>query len=260
MIDERTKESIKIYQELVSNKNANLATAVGRGTKDIGKGHLIWSEIKSKLKLRKNTRLLDIGCGYGEVTQCLLDSCQRLSINAVLLDIPEVIKKIKDRFILKNLDDGNSNVRTYGGIFPYSLPKQFQQEELFDFIIIYSVVHYTDTPEFFVEQAVKLLKPNGKLLIGDVANINKKGRFLATEQGRLFEAKYRKVSVDKVPHYNSHEEFVRKCAGHNKSISDNFVLNILKQYRAEGFDTFVLPQGDRLPYGRTREDLLIIKK
>ena len=53
-------------------------------------------------------------------------------------------------------------------------------------ILLYSVIHYTDQPKELIFSALAHLAPGGMLLIGDIPNISRKGRFLATEHGRIF--------------------------------------------------------------------------
>ena len=51
---------------------------------------------------------------------------------------------------------------------------------------MYSMIHYTSRPWALVEAGVNLLKPGGRLLIGDIPNRDAKARFLDSPAGREF--------------------------------------------------------------------------
>ena len=42
------------------------------------------------------------------------------------------------------------------------------------------------------------------------------------------------------------------------SFDDNHVLNFLKHIRLQGFHAYILAQSSQLPFGHTREDILVI--
>lgn len=188
------------------------------------------------------------------MTQCLLQDCGTLDIEVVLVDFPEIATKVREWV------SEVKKIALYGGIYPHGMPAAFYKEDLFDFIILYSVIQYANDPEIFIKHALELLKPRGALLIGDLPNINKKGRFLASDFGREFEAEYRNIPKTEVPLYRTHEEYALESSGQNKKICDDFILETMISYRKQGFDVYVLPQAAGLPFGNTREDLLIVKK
>jgi len=37
------------------------------------------------------------------------------------------------------------------------------------------------------------------------------------------------------------------------------VVDLIARFRRQGFDTFVLPQSTSLPFGHTREDILVTR-
>jgi SAM-dependent methyltransferase len=144
------------------------------------------------------------------------------------------------------------------GIFPkvastVGFPKQA------DLILVYSVLHYTDEPEVFVDQAVSLLAEGGQLLLGDLPNVHKKGRFLTSSPGRQFEATYRGVNQADLPVYKDQFDYYDKCDNQNKKINDDLIVRIINKYRGKGYDVYVLPQSKYLPFSYTREDLLICR-
>ncbi len=255
-MDDRLKEASAYYDGVV-RETSNLAVTVGRGEDDLEKSEFIWQDIKSKLRFERAGRVLDIGCGYGEVTKLLLRHATDLELKVQLVDVPGVIDAIAENFSALLPPDA----KLVPGLFPHDFADLIASGETFDYIIVYSVVHCSDEPRRIVDAAAKLLAPGGKLLVGDLPNIDKKGRFLSTEFGRRFEADYRGLPVDEVPSYSDYRDYVSRGLRQeeNRVICDEFVFKLLEDYRSQGFDAFVLDQDERLPFSFTREDLLLIR-
>ena len=171
-----------------------------------------------------------------------------------LIDIPEALSLIKREMI----QEIPKHTYFWEGIFPTvasmtDFPKQV------DLILVYSVLHYTDQPEIFVDAAVSLLAEGGKLLLGDLPNVHKKGRFLSSRAGSKFEAAYRGVAQEQVPVYENQFDYFEKCHNQNKKINDDLIQSLVKRYRNRGYDVYVLPQKEGLPFSRSREDVLICR-
>jgi SAM-dependent methyltransferase len=253
-IDNRQKEAINRYANLLKNKNIDLAETVGRHSSHLGLAKNIWCDISNKLQFSRNSSLLDIGCGFGELTSYCVETSKKYDLSLHLLDIPDVIKRIKNE-LYRTLP---INIAFWSAIFPNTKPlKDFPRG--FDYILAYSVIHYTDEPEKFIDAAVSLLNDGGRLLIGDLPNVNKKGRFLSSPSGAKFEAEYRKKEIHEIPIYKDHQDFFNKCKNQNKKINDNLLSNIIKRYRKQGFHVYLMPQPYSLPFCHTREDLLICR-
>ena len=257
MLDDRQRRAVRSYRSLLTRPDLNLATSVGRSEKDLGKGTAIWRDIRRKLLPRSGETLLDIGCGFGEVTIQILGVAASQGLSVTLVDIEEVIARISVEFRKKLPPD----TKLVAGIFPQDMGRRLMnQRRGYDCILAYSVLHYTDRPKEFISSAVRLLAPGGRLLIGDLPNVDRKGRFLASEYGRKFEARYRGVPVSTLPLYKSAEDYVREAKRQNRRINDALVLWAGKRFRKSGFDVFVLPQSANLPFSHTREDLLICRR
>lgn len=254
-MDNRQKRSVEHYRRIARDPGADGAAAVSRPASTIGKGGAIWRDIRDKLGLRRGCRFLDIGCGFGEVTQKFLVDADRLELDVVLVDIPEVVARLR-----REDPRPSRRIKYYGGIFPSRLPADFRREKLFDFVLAYSVLHYTDQPRRFIASACRLLAPGGRLLIGDLPNVHRKGRFLASAFGRQFESEYRGLPDSELPRYRDQQDYFRRCRDQNKRINDNLVADALRTYRERGYDVFVLPQRAAMPFGHTREDLLICRR
>jgi ubiquinone/menaquinone biosynthesis C-methylase UbiE len=253
-MDKRQKEATKRYQDLLTNQNVNLAVTVGREPHHSGLAKIIWADITRKISLKPNSKVLDIGCGFGEVTELCLKEGLSLNLELHLVDIPEAISRIRTEMSSKIYPE----VVFWDKIFPetINLPSF---PSLFNTVLAYSVLHYTDKPEYFIERAVSLLADGGQLLLGDLPNVHKKGRFLSSYFGRAFDAAYKGLNLNDVPFYKNHDDFYEQCTNQNKKINDNLISNTIKKYRKRGYHVYVLSQSEKLPFSYTREDLLICK-
>jgi SAM-dependent methyltransferase len=167
-------------------------------------------------------------------------------------DIPAITKKLKS-LISRDLW---GSARIISGVFPLDKPTSFVDER-FDFILAYSVLQYTELPMRFVDETIKLLKPRGRVLFGDIPNVNKKGRFLSSEYGWKFDADYKGIEYSKLNKYKDQYEYLQKSEDQNVAINDQFLFEILRKYRSRNYNVYILPQPENLPFSHTREDLLV---
>jgi cyclopropane fatty-acyl-phospholipid synthase-like methyltransferase len=256
-MDEFKKKWFEHYSKLSLNPDPN-TLASGRHSNDSKKEKFILADIIAKLTIEPNDSILDIGCGYGLVAFDMLQFAILNKSSLTLMDFPNVIDALQ-KYIEKN-NISTDNIQFIKGIFPEDCPIQFNNS--FDKIISYGVILYTKQPDYFIDEAIKLLKPNGKLLIGDVTNVNKKGRFLASSFGRAFDANYKGIDISDIKLYPSHLNFVKeakKSESINTLLNDEFILRVIKKYRKLGYDVYVLPQNNTLPFSYTREDILICR-
>lgn len=244
-------KSIEHYSNL-AKKNDNPAILAGRYEKDEGLEPLILSDILSKLNIEKKNRVLDIGCGCSALTYLFIEKLKSFDCKVTFFDIPEVIKK------LENGLEYHENFTFKVGLFPDNYNSNYEKDK-FDRICIYSVLQCTDNPEKFIDEAVKMLNTSGKLLLGDIPNINKKGRFLSSEFGKSFDAKYHDKDISEIEHFNSHIDYASKVQNQNKNINDELVTAIFRKYRYLGYNVYVSPQELNLPFSYTREDIIIEK-
>ena len=205
-------------------------------------------DIINKLKLINEDRCLDIGCGVGNI----LIPMSFLVHEIVGIDHPNCLNILKKRY-------NGENIKLIGENF-----MDYQNTGLFDKILVYSVMQSLPSMEdvfLFIEKVIQNLKPNGKALIGDIPNRSLKNRFLSSDKGKEFHKNWLKNKVEQQS-FGDNDEAVNKQFVENVSpifYNDIKILKIIDFIRRKGFSAYLLPQSPDLPFGNTREDILIIK-
>jgi hypothetical protein len=207
---------------------------------------LILEDIASKLtrlELRDQV-VIDIGSGGGTLSALIMEHCAAHGNRLVQVDSPEMLallpeaphaERVFGRFpaecegLLKELAGGAHCVLAYG-----VLQCVYAEANVFD----------------FVDRAAELLAEGGQLLLGDLPNISKRKRFFASERGVRFHQDFMDTSERPVVDFNVLE------AG---AIDDAVMLAIVSRCRAAGFDAYVVPQADALPFANRREDIVVTR-
>lgn len=189
-------------------------------------GIIEWSiffDILSKIKNIsecKEKRIIDIGCGCGELPKILADWCKPRQHELLLIDSPEMLEAL--------------GPISWGTKLPGKFPRILDKNMInwADIVIAYSVLHhvYTTSDEavwVFLDGATALLDHGGELLLGDLPNLDRRAR---------------------------HElpETQESCF-----FTDHSLMEICRLYRRIGYDVFILPQPYYLPFYESREDILI---
>ncbi|MGB0383336.1 MAG: class I SAM-dependent methyltransferase [Ardenticatenaceae bacterium] len=198
-------------------------------------------DVVQKLKLSSKDELLEIGCGPGN----LLIPLSFLVKSATGIDHPEILSRLSSRF------DDNSIQKIPGNFLDINLSRTF------DKILIYSVLHIlSDEQEVmsFIQKAINLLNPGGILLLGDIANIDAKKRFLSTQYGKEFEQQWNEMMTGHFAAWHHLERDPKTV-----TFNDKLLMKILSDFRQQGLHTYVAPQPNNLPFGFTREDVIIMK-
>ncbi len=196
-------------------------------------------DVVTKLDIEPHDTVLDIGCGVG----LLAGPLSYLVSGVTGIDHPEVVDALRSRC---------------PGV--EAIPGDFRDLDLgtqkFTKIVIYGVVQnlpdeaaVTD----FLQKALNHLHPGGRLLVGDIPNIDKKRRFQATSYGAEFE----KLWASKNGSASTIDEKALLPESRRIEFTDAIVASIFKNVRSSGYEAFVLPQPEDLPWGFTREDLLV---
>lgn len=220
----------------------------GRYYSQKGDERNIIGDIIKKLDLSSNDKCLDIGCGVGNT----LIPISFIVHEITGIDHPNCLNILKGRYNGENISLVGENFMDY------------QNSELFDKIIVYSVMQSLSNMKavfLFIDKVIANLKLNGKALIGDIPNISLKNRFLSTKKGKDFHEKWTKERL-KYQDKGDKDEMVNEQFRQNISTviyDDNKVLKIIEYIRKKGFNAYILPQEPILPFGNTREDILIVK-
>jgi SAM-dependent methyltransferase len=203
----------------------------------------IFLNIKSCLKLgRKNISVFDIGCGASDLPNLIIRNAENLNQKLFFVDSPEMLDGLPDTPILKKM--------------PFRFPDQLDTSTYLgkiDAVLIYSVLQHVIldmNPFNFLDNAVKLLKEGGRLLIGDIPNISKRNRFFASNNGLKFHQKFTKTKTKPEFSFNTLIE---------DKADDSLIFSILQRYRSAGFETYLLEQPSSLPMFNRREDILIVR-
>ena len=204
---------------------------------------VIWSSMTALLpRLQQpGARVLDIGPGCGEIARRMIALCEAQGHALTLVDHQEMLDMLP----------ASAAVTQVAGRFPEDAPPA--GEGGYDVIVAYSVLHYViidANPFAFMDAALQRLNPGGRLLIGDIPNASKLRRFLASEAGAAFHRAY--MRTDESPN-------VPAFAIAEDRVDDGVALGMMMRARMAGFDAYLLPQPDDLPFANRREDLLVLR-
>jgi len=205
----------------------------------------IFADICAKLPALSGTgkRVLDIGPGCSDLPKMLISLCEKQGHDLTLIDSQEMLNLLPD----------SKGTKKLAALYPVCPEYIAENQGALDAIICYSVLHYVfiDTALFrFLDLLLSLLAPGGRFLIGDIPNTSKRKRFFSSDTGKRFHREFMRTSEDPAVQFNAIE---------HDSIDDAVVMCILERARAQGFDSYVLPQAPGLPMENRREDILIVR-
>lgn len=129
-----------------------------------------------------------------------------------------------------------------------------------DAVMMYSVIQCLSKEQLQIDvslAAVGLLRPSGRLLIGDIPNASKKGRFLASEFGKRFDREWRSSLPSQTPYWS--ESRANEALAFPNPQDDVSVVSLTLELRSAGFESYLLPQPEGLALNWSREDLLVVR-
>ena len=211
-----------------------------------GKEDLILDDISSKLtRLSMEQQVVvDIGAGCGGLATLVMKRCAEQGHQLFQVDSPEMlallpvavdVTRVPGRFpvdcsgLLDELRGRANCVLAYG-----VLPSVFVESNVFE----------------FVDRALELLAEGGQLLLADLPNVSKRKRFFASDAGARFHREFMGTSERPQIAFNVVEP---------GAMDDAVVLGIVSRCRSAGFDAYVVPQQDGLPFANRREDILVTR-
>ena len=130
----------------------------------------IWNKtllyIINTLKIDSKTVLLELCCGNGVIIGELSKYC----LDAYGVDYSqELLKQLNENYKRDNLNIEHFDVNLY----------KVDQRKFDSIIIYFSIQHFNERDTFLlVEKCIKALKPNGKILIGDIPDLDKKWEYI----------------------------------------------------------------------------------
>ncbi|GAC1614259.1 MAG: hypothetical protein NVS4B13_09040 [Candidatus Elarobacter sp.] len=188
--------------------------------------------------------VVDIGSGCGSFAAHLIEHCRAMGHALTTVDSAEMLEHLPAAPFLRKVP----------GRFPLNASAVAATvPEGADIVLAYGVLSavFVDANPFsFVDQAAALLAPSGRLLVGDLPNVSKLRRFLASEAGVRYHKEY--MRTDEAPRLEAFDP-------PGDRIDDGVVLGIVDRMRRSGYDAYVLPQSDALPLANRREDILIVR-
>jgi trans-aconitate methyltransferase len=231
----------------IADAGVTMTEAAGRYAAQADDERRIVLDVAEKLALAPSHRLLDIGCGPGALAIPL----SFLVKHTTGLDHANTIARCRTRF--------NDPALTWtAGRFPDEAP-----EGPFDRILSYSVLHCLPSREAaiaFIDRAIELLAPEGRLLIGDLPNSDRRKRFTESEAGKRFDEEWKaRLATTPVTEAGANAHEMLRASSSVGMFDDVFLTSLVALYRTRGLHAFLLPQPPELPFGRTREDLLIVR-
>lgn len=108
----------------------------------------------ARLEVSKDMSVLDVGCGTGNLLKAIARSLPTIKLSG--LEPTEAMLDIAR----EKLGSSASLKQGFAEEIPF-------EDESFDAILSNSMFHYIQKPEGFLEEAVRILKPGGQIIITD---------------------------------------------------------------------------------------------
>lgn len=232
------------FQRMAADKSLSPTEKIGfPDSYRKGYTHAILQDIFQKLPIdsTREKQIMDIGCGCDELAVEFLRVSERQAHKTILIDSKEMLDGLPEHPLSIKMP----------GKFPFEDNCLEQYKGKVDFILCYSVLFYIfahDNLFQFLHSAIDMLKPGGKLLLGDIPNIDKRSRFIDSEEGKEF-----LKNAPPLQGSTAHENNAQK-------MDDSVVLSIVTRARRFGCESYLLPQASSLPLSNRREDILIVRR
>jgi hypothetical protein len=211
-----------------------------------GKESLILDDICSKLtrlSLREQV-VVDVGAGCGELTRRFMERCAEQGHRLIQVDSPEMLALLPEA----------PHVEQVPGRFPDDCGELLDElRGRAHCVLAYGVLSsvFVESNVFeFVDRSLELLAEGSQLLLADLPNLSKRKRFFSSEAGVRFHQQFMDTAERPDVAFNVLEP---------GAFDDAVVLAIVSRCRSAGFDAYVVPQRDGLPFANRREDILVAR-
>jgi hypothetical protein len=206
---------------------------------------LIFADVLAKLPGldQPGRTVVDIGPGCSDLPRMLIRHSVERGHRLVLVDSEEMLAQLPD----------GPGVEKRAARYPDCADLLERHAAGVDAILAYSVLQYvfaTASVYDFLDRSLGLLAHGGAMLIGDIPNVSKRKRFLASPAGARYHRSYTGSGDPPDVRFNAVEPGLS---------DDAVVLGLLARARASGCEAYVVPQPDDLPMANRREDVLIRK-
>jgi hypothetical protein len=203
----------------------------------------ILADIAAKLPAlsAQGRRVVDIGHGTSSLALALRELCAARGHSLTLVDAPEVLAGV----------DAADGVTKVAARFPDCPAFLAEWEGSAHAVLAYSVVQYAfpdSSVSAFLDAALTLLRPGGRLLVGDIPNASMRRRFMASADGAAYHRSL--TGEDRDPEV----PFAQPVPD---EIDDATLIGLAGRARAAGYHAWLVPQAPGLPLANRREDLLI---
>jgi cyclopropane fatty-acyl-phospholipid synthase-like methyltransferase len=132
----------------------------------------------------------------------------------------------------------------------------------FDRVLAYSVLHYVADQAaalIFIEAGLRMLVPGGAMLIGDVPNDDTRRRWLKSKAGQQAERHYHRQRSVGDAQVQERDRIFAQVTQRGAHFDDDFMITLMASMRRRGYEAYVLPQKESLPFNRSREDILVCR-
>lgn len=226
------------YFGLIARSTDDHTLAAGRYASQRKTEKNIVPDVIKKLELKATDRLLDVGCGTGNISIPI----SRVVKEVVVVDHPSVIDSFKKRCDSKNI---------------HFIPGNFFDVDLtgkFDKILCYSVLHYLadmDEVMSFIRRTLFLLALGGMILFGDIPNKSNQYRLSMMERWSAFYRSWWQRLFGRKLHLPpcNDQKLVR--------FTNEEIMEICYQLRDAGYKPYILPHAKNLPFWGITEDILV---
>lgn len=116
----------------------------------------LYNFISEKLVIKDSDKILELGCGNGELWKNIINTKGNIKANITLSDISEgMIKKAQQN--LKEVTTNNLDFKTFD---VHDIPFE---NDTFDIVIADHILYHASNIELAIAEIKRVLKPNGKL-------------------------------------------------------------------------------------------------